>query len=284
MPELQPPLDAPDEAGDPSDVADVVLVPARFNERLIAYLLDAAPFMVGYILTALYALPLLGGARAARPLGLAWLALYLAYHSVGNMMGATVGKRLMGLRVVRRDGEPLGPGRSILRAFGHLASSPLADAGFLLALFHPESRAFHDLLAGSLVVEPERKHPAEATLLFAAAALTLGMLYAAMLYIHLGLPTPHDREAIAKAREGLGILAQIEEVYKQDHSYYTDSLAELAKASGDPEQFRDAMLELFDPHEFKILSTRDRYRISGVALDRRRTRVILEGPPPHPVE
>ena len=268
MPELELPPDVTEPYTDDSD-DDVVLVPARFNERLIAYLLDAAPFMVGYILCSLYA------HRGLAPL---WVGLYLVYHFAGNLAGATPGKRLMGLRVVRRDGEPLGPFRSVVRAFGHLVSTPLANAGFLLALAHPESRALHDLLAGSLVVEPERKHPAEATLLFAAAALTLGVLYGGMLYGHLGLPTNSDRQAIANAQEGLTILAKIEEVYKQDHSYYTDSLADLAVASGDSNQFRDAMLQLFDPHEFKIVATRDRYRISGVALDRRRTRVVLEGP------
>jgi len=277
MPELQPPPDAA-EPVEAFDDENVVLVPARFNERLIAYLLDGAPFMAGYILMSLYALPMLGGARAARPLAAGWMAAYVVYHFLGNMAGATPGKRIMGLRVVGRDGERLGAPRSLVRAVGHLLSTPLANAGFLLALVHPESRAFHDLLAGSLVVEPEGKHPAEATLLFAAAALTLGVLCAAILYLHLGLPTTSDREAIAKAREGLGILAQIEEVYRQDHSYYTDSLPELAQASGDPNQFRDAMLQLFDPHEFKIMASRDRYHISGVALDRRRTRVALEGP------
>ena len=41
-------------------------------------------------------------------------------------------------------------------------------------------------------------------------------------------------DMVAKARGGLDVLAQIEEVYKQQHNAYTDQLADLAVASGDP--------------------------------------------------
>ena len=251
---------------------EVLLVPARFNERLIAYLIDAAPLSAGYLLTLRYA--------ATPRAGLAWLAVYVVYQFLGNLAGATVGKRLMGLRVVRRDGQSLGVIASAARAVGHLLSTPLFNFGFLLALLHPENRALHDLLSGSLVVEPQRKHPAEATLLFVAAAMTLSALYGLILYLNLFRPTPIDLAAVARAREGLGILAQIEEAYKQGHGTYTDGLSELAQASGDAGQFKQAMRELFDPHRFEIQAGNQGYRISARARDRRQTKVTIEGPPP----
>ena len=266
-----------------SSESTITLVPARFNERFIAYFLDVAPLVAGYCLTMVYGLEQLGGPTKARAVAWAWIALYLFYQCLGNLSGGTIGKRLMGLRVIRRDGRGLGFFRSLVRALGHLLSTPLFNFGFVLALAHPESRALHDLLAGSVVVEPRRKQPAEAAILFLAAALTLSGLYGTMLYLNLYRPTSQDLAAVEKAREGLLILAQIEEAFKQGHGAYTDTLADLSAASGDPIQFQQAMSELFDPNRFKLRAGNRGYRIEAVARDRRRTRVALEGPPPKPL-
>lgn len=263
---------------DPPAESTITLVPARFNDRFIAYFLDVAPLAAGYCLTMAYGLDQLGGPRKARAVAWAWIGLYLFCQFLGNLSGGTIGKRLMGLRVVRRDGRALGFFRSLVRALGHLLSTPLFNFGFVLALAHPESRALHDLLAGSVVIEPRRKQPAEAAILFLAAALTLGGLYGTMLYLNLYRPTPHDLAAVEKAREGLVILARIEEAFKQDRGAYTDKLADLSAVSGDPVQFQQAMNELFDPNRFKLQAGNRGYRIEAAARDRRRTRVALAGP------
>ena len=67
--------------------------------------------------------------------------------------GRTAGKWATGLRVERRDGEPLSFGRALLRhTVGYLASFVTLGVGFLLAAFNREGRALHDLIAGTLVV------------------------------------------------------------------------------------------------------------------------------------
>ena len=67
--------------------------------------------------------------------------------------GRTVGKWATGLRVERRDGEPVGFGRSALRhTVGYLASLLTLGLGFLLAAFNREGRALHDVIAGTVVV------------------------------------------------------------------------------------------------------------------------------------
>ena len=43
-------------------------------------------------------------------------------------------------------------------------------------------------------------------------------------------------------------------------------------------QFKSAMGDLFDPHQFKIAASDTRYAISARAKDRRRTVVTLSGP------
>jgi uncharacterized RDD family membrane protein YckC len=67
--------------------------------------------------------------------------------------GRTLGKWATGLRIVRRDGQPVSVARSLLR---HLVGYPLSfltlGLGFLLAAFNNNGRALHDVVAGTVVV------------------------------------------------------------------------------------------------------------------------------------
>ena len=153
--------------------ADLELCPAKISDRFVAYLLDVLPFLVGFALHFFIAAFKLRTAPPDRQMlvhmGALWVGLLSLYQFVGNLVGGTVGKKLMGLKVVRRDGTPLGFLRSLARAAGYLASTPLFNLGFLVALLHPESRALHDLFSGALVVEARVKNPAETLVLFLAA-------------------------------------------------------------------------------------------------------------------
>jgi uncharacterized RDD family membrane protein YckC len=68
--------------------------------------------------------------------------------------GQTVGKMAMAIKVVRRDGHPLGVGTALLRLVGYLFSTLPLFAGFLLIAFDRQRRGLHDRLADTLVVEP----------------------------------------------------------------------------------------------------------------------------------
>jgi hypothetical protein len=186
----------------------------------------------------------------------------------------------MGLRVVRKDGQPLGVVRSFIRAIGSVISTPLATWGYLVSLVHPENRAMHDLLAGSVVIEPRRAPPAQAALMFLTAALMLCGLYFLMFWVNLYKPRPEDLEAIARAKQGLVIMADIEESYHKDHSVYADSMDQLAAASGDAVKFQQAMNELFYTRlGFKLQAGNRRYKIEGSAQDAWHTRLLMTGPP-----
>jgi uncharacterized RDD family membrane protein YckC len=278
---------APDSLPGLSSLApqgEVELLPAKINDRFIAYVIDAAPFAAAYVGALYFLIVVQHSARYSRALdhriGIACAAAYLLYQLVGNALGATVGKKLMGLRVVKKDGEKLGVVGAVLRTIGYAISTPFCSFGFVVALFHPESRALHDLLSGSLVVERERRSQAESTLLFVCAIFVLIAMYAAMIWTNLNRITEKDILAVEKAKDGLQIMAQVEEAYKSTHSAYTKSLTDLAEASGDPAQFRSAMADIFDPNQFMVEAGNRGYRISGVALDGRHTRVAISGPPP----
>jgi len=208
----------------------------------------------------------------------AWLCLYLLYHAAGNLLGGTVGKRMLGIRVVAEGGGPPGLRESLLRAFGLLLSTPMFNLGFLWAFVHPESRAWHDLLAGTRVVERSPRSPARNLLSALLSLILLSAIVAWTLWYHLLRPAPEDAAAVERAREGLNILARIEEQYKARHGAYTGKLADLALESGDVGQFKAGMREIFDPERFWIAAGRDRYQLKARARDRRRTFVALSGP------
>ncbi|MFQ3662419.1 MAG: RDD family protein [Chloroflexaceae bacterium] len=73
--------------------------------------------------------------------------------------GATIGKYLPGLRVLRADGRPLRTGRAALRALAYALSSLPIYIGFLNILIDDRRRGWHDLVTGTVVVYYWRDYP-----------------------------------------------------------------------------------------------------------------------------
>lgn len=82
------------------------------------------------------------------------IPLIIAVYFVGlwRLSGQTVGKWLLGIRVVSADGGPVSLGRAMLRLVGYLLSALPLYAGFLWVLIDPQRRALHDRLARTFVV------------------------------------------------------------------------------------------------------------------------------------
>jgi uncharacterized RDD family membrane protein YckC len=103
--------------------------------------------------------------------GLVWFWL------LSWLLGASPAKRLLGMRVQRLDGQPLGAIPSLLRTLAYIISALLvavviqvasleydlgaqpaslvlamiAGVGFLSIALHPQGRGFHDIVGGCLV-------------------------------------------------------------------------------------------------------------------------------------
>lgn len=81
------------------------------------------------------------------------MCLSFTYLSLSHaLLGATVGKRLFGLRVIDSDGRLPGMKVSSWRAVGSFVSLLPACAGFALALFDSRLLTLHDRLVGTRVV------------------------------------------------------------------------------------------------------------------------------------
>lgn len=254
---------------------------ARFSDRFVAYLLDAVPFAAGAAGTVWLLLGPLNKPPTPELLalvGAGWVTLVFAYQLIGNMRGATLGKRLIGLRVVARDGGRPSFASCLIRAAVWLIGTTAGSFGFLVALFNRENRTLHDYASGTVVVETYRKSPAEGAALFIAGALCAIGLFVFHIYTGWARPTPSDRAAISKANEGLAVIARVQEAYKEKHGTYATSIEQLAEASGDPAEFRTAMAVLFRAEPFTMEAGNRGWRIRAQALDRHRTPVVREGP------
>jgi uncharacterized RDD family membrane protein YckC len=76
-------------------------------------------------------------------------AYFVLAHGTG---GQTLGKWLLGLRVVDREGGPIGYGHALGRYAATIIAAVPGGLGLLLAAFRPDRRGLHDLLAGTRVV------------------------------------------------------------------------------------------------------------------------------------
>lgn len=254
---------------------------ARFSDRFIAYVLDVFPFVAGASACVWALLGPLGYSPTAQLLalvGASWTTLLFGYQLLGNVRGGTLGKRLMGLRLIAREGGEPGFMRALTRAAVWMLGTPLANAGFLVALFNRENRALHDYASGTVVVESYRKSAVEGALLFAAAAAAAITLFSYQIYSAWTRPTPRDVAVLARAKDGLVVIGRIQDVYKEQHGTFASSLEELAKASGDPGEFKTAMAELFQTGSVALEAGNRGWRIRARARDRRGSLVSRDGP------
>jgi uncharacterized RDD family membrane protein YckC len=182
LPGVEADLAAPGAGGAPADpdalpdaevdALEVHVERAPTWRRATAWALDAVPFAAGGIALGR---TLLREARAGlgAPDGLdglldlvarervialsvaAAVALALAVYATlaHALAGATLGKRLLGLRVVGPDGGRPSPLRSAIRSALAVASAALLGLGFLLALFTRSGRALHDVIGRTWVVK-----------------------------------------------------------------------------------------------------------------------------------
>jgi uncharacterized RDD family membrane protein YckC len=79
-----------------------------------------------------------------------WAFLYTASQLAAS--GRTIGKAVLGLRVVRSDGAMLEPKRAVVRTVVFPLSFVLFGFGFLIGLLRRDRRELHDLIARTAVI------------------------------------------------------------------------------------------------------------------------------------
>ncbi len=86
-----------------------------------------------------------------------FIIINLIYFAVfeGARRQATPGKMLMGMFVTDINGKRISYLRAFARSLGRILSMIICFVGYLGALFTARNQTLHDLLAGTLVLEPD---------------------------------------------------------------------------------------------------------------------------------
>jgi uncharacterized RDD family membrane protein YckC len=129
--------------------------------RFVAYIIDSVILNVAvFIISFVIGLGVGGGGRGAAQtaqlvaslLGIVLAWLYFALQE-SSEAGATLGKRALGLRVLRGDGARLSFGRATGRFFAKILSAVILMIGYIMAGFTDRKRALHDMVADTVVIK-----------------------------------------------------------------------------------------------------------------------------------
>lgn len=147
FPELREELGRPGIAS--LDVTQAVLEPVGFLPRAGAYVLDTILLQV--VLNGVMFDP--SHLQFVMYRGTAGVFVSAAYFILMHgRFGATIGKMVIGAKVVNEDGSPISYGRATLRYLGSILSGMICCIGYLMVAFRDDKRALHDLLARTRVV------------------------------------------------------------------------------------------------------------------------------------
>jgi uncharacterized RDD family membrane protein YckC len=119
---------------------------AGFWVRMLALLLDG--LLIGF---------LMGFLHHAFHFELVLLAIYGAM--MWKLRGSTIGGMVFDLQVVRLDGRPIDWETAIVRALGCFLSMAVAGLGFFWIAFDDAKQAWHDKIAGTVVVRVAKGVP-----------------------------------------------------------------------------------------------------------------------------
>ena len=281
-----PPIPGAEEEARPQE--ETGPVPAGFNERFVAYVIDALPFVLITFITLKMAVK--AGLFPYTTVNewiwkLLWMGLYILYEAVFSSGGrATLGKYLLGIRVRAADGSDLPFYKALVRACAYFLSSALFNIGYLMALFTREKRALHDYAAGSRVVSVKRRGDLGEGLVLAFSWGLLVILVGTWLNSTLLKVTPAEMKQIRSARTTISMIAMLEHIYMKQNGRYTEDLGRLANLTGNVNAVRAELYQTLAPDSLVISSNGRRFIITAKARNWRKTEVQVvskvDAPPP----
>jgi len=136
---------------------------ASFSRRFTAYALDNLFLAVLTFVVMTQAMGEDGFASIGVDAFLAFSWLFYGFYTTAfigyftlmtaGSSGATIGKRLLGIKVTLTDGSDVTYGRALTRTISYYISAFFLYIGFLIALIDKRHQTFHDKITGTVVVE-----------------------------------------------------------------------------------------------------------------------------------
>ena len=77
----------------------------------------------------------------------------LYYVGLWTWKGQTLGKMMIGAKIVKTDGSPIGIGRAILRYVGYFISYITLGIGYVMIAWDSKKQGLHDKIAGTCVIK-----------------------------------------------------------------------------------------------------------------------------------
>jgi uncharacterized RDD family membrane protein YckC len=135
------------------------LEPADFGMRLGAWLFDLLLFLIAvmastFLLSSLSKKSIVGSnAMLAAFYTVAVVLFAFNFILLAGRAGQTIGKRLVGIRIVQEDGTPASYVSVLLRHFvGYTLSALVGFLGFLWVIWDSKHQGWHDKIARTIVV------------------------------------------------------------------------------------------------------------------------------------
>ncbi len=142
-PQSEPPTPAP-----PPVLLSREIPPASLLRRAMAFVVDAG--LVGFVVTLLLSMV---SEHETQTILLVMFGLPLVYEALFvQETGQTLGKSLLGVRVVSKDGRPVTHGQAWARGAFKIGQLICCGLSFAAAFASPLRRGLHDLAAGTRVV------------------------------------------------------------------------------------------------------------------------------------
>ena len=130
--------------------ATMTMEKVGFGRRFVAFIIDVV--LLG-VINQVVASAVGGGDPTAVSglttlIGIAYVVGLWTYWG-----GQTVGKKAMGIKIVKADGSAFGLVPAIIRYVGYIISAIVLLLGFIWILFDPNKQGWHDKIAGTYVVK-----------------------------------------------------------------------------------------------------------------------------------
>lgn len=122
---------------------------ASVSRRFAALILDTIIVAIPCAIAA-HIIPIIGGLLAA--------VLYAPVLESSSAQ-ATIGKRLMGIKVEDMEGRAIPFRAALIRYFMKIVSSMICFLGYVLVIFTERRQTLHDLVAETVVVEGKANGP-----------------------------------------------------------------------------------------------------------------------------
>ena len=152
----RPPGAAPGPGSGSPAVSEEMARPAGFWIRFLASLFDSLVLLGVAALVGIFG-ALLGGGLGSLRLGVVGGLFNFLFHAAYYIVlhgatGQTVGKLIVGVRVVASEGTRVSYAAAFVRWLGYFLSGITLLIGYVLAGVRADKRALHDLIAGTRVV------------------------------------------------------------------------------------------------------------------------------------